>query len=500
MRASQAFTVASLAILGACLLPQGARAATFSVSAKPGLSPAWLSTTTNFVTSCPSGSVSVTANVPAGKALKVDGRTAKAGRKTTFTVKLKAGQRFRITVGSGSSASTQNVRCTPADFPTMSATGSLPSSTPFLGVSIPVVVGTPIPYAIVVDSRGVPVWWKRSAPLPSRANPAIPQDTSVLDVRPAPNGRVGFWSGDLSDEMDIRGSMGVYRLDGTKERSIATTAQPNSDAHESLPTVRGTWYRAYVVKREHVDMSPYLGPADGTVGDMVIEEIDQSGSVVWSWKTRDHLDLSETGRWFNVLNAFNAHDPTVTYDTIHLNSMEEDGTGGLIVSLRHLDAVIRIDKATGEVTWKLGGVATSKSLTAVGDTPHAGGPLSGQHDARILADGTLTVFDNGSGYSGRAPRATRWRIDPTAGTATLLEEVKDPEINSSAGGGSARKLANGAWLICWTHNPWIRAYDSTGKRIFNMNIRLRSYRAAPIPAGQFTLAQLVAGMDSQAPR
>ncbi len=50
-----------------------------------------------------------------------------------------------------------------------------------------------------------------------------------------------------------------------------------------------------------------------------------------------------------------------------MNSVEPDGDG-FIVSFRHMIAVYRIDKATGKVTWKLGGTTRAESLTMIGDT------------------------------------------------------------------------------------------------------------------------------------
>jgi hypothetical protein len=417
-------------------------------------------------------------------------------------VKLKQGQRFKITVGSGRSARSQNVRCTPPGFPPLKTTGNLPSSHPFLALSIPVLFGPAVPYAIALDARGVPIWWRKADPVPTRDDPTVLRDPAVIDVRPAPNGRMAFWSGDLRDEIAGGGSMGVYRLDGTKERSISTTAHPASDPHESLPTARGTWYRAYVATRTPVDLSPFSASPTATVGDVVIEEIDAAGRVVWSWLTKDHIDIAETERWLGVLHWTIDSIPGRVYDIIHINSIEEDGKGGVIISMRHTDSVIRIDKATGQITWKLGGTPTSKSLTVIDDTPHVGGTFGGQHDARVMPDGTITVYDNGSGFTGRAPRATRWRIDPTAKTATLVEELKDREIPASAGGGSARKLPDGTWIVAWSNSRSIRAYDRTGKRSFDLNTGNTGvpYRATPIPASQFTLAQFAAGMDAQAPR
>ena len=48
-----------------------------------------------------------------------------------------------------------------------------------------------------------------------------------------------------------------------------------------------------------------------------------------------------------------------------------------------------------------------------------------QHDARLLPDGTVTVFDNRS-IGHQRPRAVRFRIDEQDRTATLLQSITAP--------------------------------------------------------------------------
>ena len=58
-----------------------------------------------------------------------------------------------------------------------------------------------------------------------------------------------------------------------------------------------------------------------------------------------------------------------------------------------------------------------------------GSGFGGQHDARVLSDGSVTIFDNGfhsDPVLRHPPRAVRYAIDRGAGTATLLEQINDP--------------------------------------------------------------------------
>ncbi len=184
------------------------------------------------------------------------------------------------------------------------------------------------------------------------------------------------------------------------------------------------------------------------------------------------------------------------YDLVHWNSIQPAGNGSVIASFRHLDAVYKIDKSTGAIVWKLGGTSRPESLNVIGD------PLTytfgGQHDARLLADGTVTVFDNRTDLNS-PPRAVRFRIDETAGTATLLQSISDPDVPLSGCCGSARRLSNGDWLIDWgqaTNHP-IGGYKPNGERTFLLTLDGRSsYRAEPVPAGAVSAQSLRHAMNA----
>lgn len=171
-------------------------------------------------------------------------------------------------------------------------------------------------------------------------------------------------------------------------------------------------------------------------------------------------------------------------------TVEPDGPNAFLISLRHTDAVYKIDKASGDVIWKLGGTTTPKSLTVL-DDPYGAYPLGGQHDPRVLPDGTVTIHDNGTAIGGRAPRAVRYQIDEQAMTATLLEEVTDPEAPSSFCCGSARRSADGSWLMSWGGRSLVTEFDAAGNRTFSLGFGGPvSYRATSAPDGLLEIDQL----------
>ena len=102
----------------------------------------------------------------------------------------------------------------------------------------------------------------------------------------------------------------------------------------------------------------------------------------------------------------------------------------------------RIDRTTGDIEWKLGGTTTPESLSLVNDP--LGGPVF-MHDARLLPDGTITIFDNRKEAT-EPSRVTQYAIDTTAPTptATLLWEYENADGDRTQFMGSARRQADGS--------------------------------------------------------
>jgi hypothetical protein len=65
--------------------------------------------------------------------------------------------------------------------------------------------------------------------------------------------------------------------------------------------------------------------------------------------------------------------------------------------------------------------------------------------------------------------------------------------------GSARRLANGDWLIGWGQNNPIGGYESDGDRTFILESSTGgTYRAEPVPAGVISNDDLRRGMSAMA--
>jgi hypothetical protein len=455
-----------------------------AVTAAPALYPAFDPSVSDYVTSCGSDPVAFDVEAPPGTDVAVDGAAARSGR-FTESVRLAAGQRAAITATTGSTTQTFHVRCLPADFPawTHERTGQPSQGWTLVSVAVGI---TTTQYVIFFDNKGVPVWWYQPTGV-------LPIDAKLLSDDSVAFAEWGLNSFNTNPARKYQ----LRRLDGTLVRTLQTVGVP-TDFHELQELPNGNYVLVGYKPRDHVDLSAYGESSDSTVLDAEIQELTPGGQLVWSWNSKDHIGLGETGRWWNTLNPGPLPDGRQAVDHVHINAVEPDGNG-LLVSLRHTDAIYRISRADGRVEWKLGGTGTPVSLTVAGDrVPPA--TLGGQHDVRRLADGTVSVYDNGTGL-GRPPRAARYTIDAGAGTATLAESVADPDIPTSVCCGSARKLASGGWLVDWGGQPVAAEYGADGSRRFKLQVTGSTlYRAVPVPTARLSAQRLRDGMDAMFPR
>lgn len=456
-----------------------------TIDVQPALYPGFAPAVSDYVTRCTGDPVTVTVAAPLGTKVGIDGSAPQSGR-FSQDVSLAAGQRFDFSTTKNGTTSTYHVRCLPADFPDWTYSRTKPSHLDYEVVtpSLNGQLGT-TNYLAFFDTNGVPVWWYKAD--------HVPVDATLM-----PDNTVAFGRGFGGFGTDPASAFEIRRLDGSLVRKLQTVGGV-TDFHDMQLLLNGDYLLDSYVPRNHVDLSAFGGPSDATVLDAEIQEITPDGSVVWSWNSKDHIALSETdGWWPTVLSTpTTLSDGRKAYDIVHLNAYEPDG-GSLLISLRHTDALYRIDRSDGHVQWKLGGTATPESLAVSGD--NRASLFGGQHDVRRLSDGTVSVHDNGT-RQGRPPRVLRFQIDPTAKTATVVEKVTDPTIDSSGCCGSARRLPGGGWLVDWGGNPTIGEYAADGTRVSKLTFaKYFSYRAFPVTGGQVSASALRQGMDAMFPR
>jgi hypothetical protein len=424
----------------------------------------------DYVDRCdPSTPTEVQVNAVEGDTVSVNGSPPQTGQ---FTVQVdqQVGESFPIEVTSNGTTTTHFVRCLPTDFPSWSAERAGSPQAAFYATLL-IQQGMPSHYAAIFDTNGAPVWWLEDR------QPGAP-------LNPLPNRNFAVVGGNGLKE---------YDLNGTLVRTL-TTVGAVVDFHDVILLPNGN-YVLVTFQQQSCNLTSWGLGSGETCVNHVFQELTPSGGLVGAWDTASHIPVTETPpRWRGNHETV----PSNVFDPWHYNSVEFTGDG-FILSFRHLDAIYKINSLTsaGSIVWKLSGTPRPESLTLV-DDPLNG--VIGQHDARWLGDGTVSIYDNGSnafgGGSHRQPRSVRYRVDTVAKTATLLEDVRDSDVPSSFCCGSARRLPGGNWVTGWGSTDTITENGPDDTRVF----RLRTpfvYRGIPLLPGQFTADEFRAGMDAQ---
>ena len=271
-------------------------------------------------------------------------------------------------------------------------------------------------YLMILENNGNPYFYRQ---LPWTA----------LDFKMQPNGKLTYFDGSARAFYELNAHYDV--VDSFRCGNGYTT-----DSHDLVLLPNGhALLMAY--DAQIIDMSLIVpgGRFGARVIGLIIQELDQQKNVVFQWRSWDHFQITDV--W----------DPNLltrsVVDYAHGNSIAADPQGDLIISSRHMSEVTKISRSTGEILWRMGG--RKNQFTFVNDPI----PISYQHDAKLLPDGHLTLFDNGNYHVPQFSRAVEYAIDEAARTATLVWQYRlQPDVFGRLVG-SVQRLPNGNTLICW---------------------------------------------------
>jgi hypothetical protein len=245
-----------------------------------------------------------------------------------------------------------------------------------------------------------------------------------------------------------------------------------ADLHEFQITPAGT---ALITAYEPLecDLAGDGGRASGAVTDSLVQEIDiATGLVRYEWSSLDHVPLSAS-----YSSPAGSSSPW-PFDFFHLNSINLESDGSLLVSSRNTWALDDIDPASGEVRWTLGGRASSF-------TEAPGAATAFQHDARPLGPDTFSVFDNGaSPQVHRQSRGVVLALDPASNTVSVTQQFLHPGRPLLATSqGSMQALGDGSFLIGWGAEPDFSRFSASGELLLDASLPrgYESYRVLSFP-------------------
>jgi arylsulfate sulfotransferase len=284
---------------------------------------------------------------------------------------------------------------------------------------------------LALDRAGEPIWFYRS-------------DQRVAGVQALPDGKLLMTLQDQRTRIiDMLGNtLAEYVAELRPDRQTIPGAVPIKGVqtihHEPYMTKTGTLISMSANARRiddyYTSVTDPKAPRKSqlVMGDSLIE-YDRGGEIVWRWDSFDHLDPSRIHyhllQPYWAVRGFPGH-----LDWTHGNGLTVDEKRDtIIMSLKHMDALVGISRKSGAVKWIYGdpagwtGALATKVLRPSG--PFVRYPHS-PHHPHVSRDGSIVYYDNGMfqarPFDGRAPvpqhlnfsRGVQIKVDEKAMTFT----------------------------------------------------------------------------------
>jgi hypothetical protein len=262
----------------------------------------------------------------------------------------------------------------------------------------------------------------------------------------------------------------------TSYRQIATVRAADgltADLHEFQLTPHGTaLITAYFPV--YWNASRVHAASRQIVMDSVVQEIDvKTGLLLFQWDSLDHVPLTD---------SYEAVPKTAgsPLDHFHVNSIEEDRDGNLLISSRDDSAIYKVDHRTGRIIWTLGGKHSSFKMAP-------GSTFFYQHDARVRSDGDriLTLFDNGGGppRTHAHSRGMTLALNFKHMTARRVAEYEHHPAVPANYEGNVQRLPGGDVFLGWGQQPYFAEFDSRGRTVLDGRFvpKTANYRAYLFP-------------------
>ena len=231
-------------------------------------------------------------------------------------------------------------------------------------------------------------------------------DARIAGIHQLKNGNIFFHYVDFRTvEIDICGNIirqfhASDRPFGSVENSIPIKAQ--SLHHQPHELENGNFLaltaNTQEIKNYYTDIIDKTAPrkTQTVVGDNIVE-FTPEGEIVWNWNTFDHLDTDRVG--YGLLEPYWwVRGFPGALDWTHGNGVTGDPhDGNILISLRHQDAVLKVDINSGEIIWILGdhqdwnSEYKSKLLTPIDNLTW---PYHG-HNPRVTGPNKFIMYDNG---------------------------------------------------------------------------------------------------------
>jgi len=299
------------------------------------------------------------------------------------------------------------------------------------------------PWNVIFDNSGQPVWYSK---YPDERRDMKVQHNGVMTMLARDEGGDHFNGFNTNYQQIVQ---------------YWTTNGYSGDEHELQVLADGTYFTTALLTQT-VDMSRYIagGSTNASVTESAIQEFTAAGDLIFQWRAWDHINILDEQEFINLTSS--------SFDYPHMNAIDVDTDGNILLSSRNTSEITKIDRNTGAIIWRLGGVRSS--FTFPND------PLDGprnQHAVRMVGTNLYTLFDDGNLHNPPVSRGVEFQVDTNAMTASVVWQY--PPVTTTAlysyYMGNTQRLTNGNTLIDWavTNLPKLTEIAPDGTKAFEMN-------------------------------
>lgn len=248
--------------------------------------------------------------------------------------------------------------------------------------------------------------------------------------------------------------------------AIDTSIQKVLDGHDFI-YINDNHYITMTYYEKAVNNIPQsLNPAANLkVIAPVIQEIENN-QVKWQWDGTDYPDL-----YSESMENNNYSDTTTIRDYLHINAFVIDPNDGqLICSFRNADLLLKLNRTTGAIIWRLGGKNSDFALSA-------NQKFLRQHNVSFIDNGKrLLLFDNGDITLRPKTRILEFKLNETSKTIEDFSEFEVPGAFAQFMG-SVQKTGDTYFINGGTSKYIMEVNKSTGVKTFEKSLEYMTYRA-----------------------
>jgi hypothetical protein len=284
----------------------------------------------------------------------------------------------------------------------------------------------------------------------------VDNDGKVVWYHYSPNGVLNSFQAHPSGSYTILSAAGtggteflVLNVLGEQTGTLACVGRPTR-FHDLLVGVDGDVWILCDETRV-MDLSGVGGNPAASVTATVVQHVDADGTLLWEWNAFDHFDITDQP-------SADRSGPNVNFT--HGNGIGFDTDGNLLLGFRSLSEVTKVDRSTGAVIWRLGGLRNE--FTILNDPK---GTFERQHGVRAAGAGTIQLLDNGL----QAPsRLVRYRLNGTNHTADMEWAFIDSPTTWTLVGGTTQFHPDGHATVSFGRAGRVIEVDQNGLRIWEL--------------------------------